>query len=471
MAFRDGIRTIAETDSIIDRLDKADKNNKSGPGTKDGIPGVKSVATDAAGGIFQYNDQGNAVTGTDNTGAEAIGPLASSLDSIYKIEPELVIALRDALLGVGYQFPQPATNKNDLSGAGKSYLPNSSVDINSPVGDGGGTSRTDALAQALPGTTGNQTDQDWTAIEAGMTAGGASSETIAGAKRDHYATEDGRYDVADVYNGDSNLDINVGRPSTIPGDPRQFITTDRISTLDALVGTDPTDHTLGLMVRFDGQPILPSDAEAAAGGQNPWTSLTEGPALVRYEHGFYWSDRLSSPNTHIASTPDPVAAAWLTYTKTVLPGAYPTGFDDAFLTGTVTYSAPDWLIGYKQGAPAPEQFLQVYQEPCVGITSYCPATAPTENFYPAVGLYQLEYNATGVTSNPFDSEVPLAYTQPKAAVLIRSELTGDVYAVKPAVEGGFTLENQTNPDYFLFFDSTRSLRAVAPISAVKFYRP
>ncbi len=453
MGIRDDIRTIAETVDIQEKLGRL-LDGGNGVAQKPPLGKVRNIATD---GQEKVTTSGDEVEGTDADGSPV---LASSIPNSYVITNEFITALTDAYgsyAGIisAYLRDNPQA-PNDLATRGS--------------GTGGpGTSRTDAKAQADPGSTDNQTDQDWVTQEAALISGGAGAEQIAEAKKNHYATEPGRYEVSDVHTGEAGPKVTTGHPSTKGGAETPVVvnTPQRIA---AVVGVDPNDPSKAMLVRFDGKDTQPSAAESEAAGQGLWEDFI-APIREYYQAGYYWSDNLSAPNKHDGVVPQDAADGWMAYTKLILPGAYPVGFDAAFFTGTVTAAGDDWLIGYKQGPGGVEQQLQIYRTACAGIDPYCPATPPRENYWPMVGLQVLKFTSEGVLHSIFDSEVALSYTVQTAGVLIKSALTGDTYSIDPAVEGGFMLSNVTNPDYFLFYDSTRALRAVQPMSVVNFYTP
>ena len=452
MAFADNIRKIAKTKQLSDRIDKITQNTGPVDPAKAGI-GAEKIVSVGDGTTVANNDSGTGAgvpTGSDGN------PLPIVYYDPGTYQPPTTTETTTTTAG--------GTTTTQGGSVPTSGGPLSSLDNTSDL-----QSRTNALLQAIPGN-----DATWTAIQGAMESAGASPAEVDAARREYYKTRtpQDQAEISDIYAGTSIFGLTNGNwtPSPVSGDPSNLLSTSNINQLNTIVGVDPNNPAGGLIVRMRGDSYIPSLTESSAANQLPWLFTNVGPQLAHYLAGYYYSDLLSSPNEHRRAVPEQVGTAWLAYTQTILPGAYPTGFDDAFLTGTVNASGVDYEVGYKQGPPAPEQFLMVYAQACSGTTDYCPVEPLTETSWPPVGAQVLQWVNGGFTYNPLDSEVTLNYKTPTANVAIQSSISGDTYEIAPAVAGGFTIQNTTTPDYFLYFDNIRALRAVQPMSVINFYK-
>jgi len=477
MAYSDDIRTIAKTQEILDKANKALKY--AAEAKKEAID-TKRVTTNQVGNSNTGSNGSSNSTGTDAGGNPVQPPLAPPPTPKDDKNTDLSDLLGDKSGSSGSTSssdPTKGSNSNDLSDKGKEYDPNN---------PSSGGSRSDAAKQADP----YNKDADWKVIEDRLRELGQSDEYIADARRLYFKDKKGQHEIGDVAKGDAGPDLTIGSWTSFApnsgnanNDGLSSLVTPIVDRLNAVVGVDPEDDTLGVMLRFDGRSVIPSLQESIDAGQSVWTDLVTPPAKAGWEHfeqGFYWVT--TNPASAQAETPARTMDASIAAIRAIFPAPYPSGYGDAdWDTGSLT--GPDGSHNYHatwyQGGVGvgPPNNTTITRTTCDGPhASICPTTAQTENIWPDVGLYNLSWlgplgAVAGIGYSIYDSRVPARYKGLSGGVQIKSAIDGNTYNIEPGIEGGFLIYNASDPSYMLYYGSDRTLRAVFPPEQVKFYLP
>ncbi len=499
MSFSEDIKTIAETKELYDLV------NKLSPAQtpfKDSINAKRTIAKQEADGTKAdsagANDSGdeNTVTGPDGNnslyefGAAVQNPLnvLGAIQELYDKYLEMKI-----LFGLAFGPSTYGTMQTDLSNSATQLNTTS----NTPTGGGGGT-RTQAANQADPANATGTQGANWVDIEAAMTDRGASAQEIANAQLAFFTTEAGKHEIGAVVEGDAGPKPSVGNWDTITSNiqpkPRPEI-------LNAMVGVDTEDNAMAVEIRFDGRDTLPSIAEALAAGQNPWTSLDEGPIRAGHEYtaGLVWTLNIGATEyfgqtwadlkaTVIAAHPGLLFYAvednggafssWLVTSLDCPQGDYALFGGAGGDIGDTAGSVGGTGIPYHAYVPGVGVAGGKYgQEDCgldIDSAAVCALPPPTdtrETAWPPVGLYVLKFLGGKLEFSGFDSEVPDRLREGSISTVdIKSAVTGRTIRIENAIEGGFLVYDTVDPEYMLYYASDRSLRATPPVAAYKFYK-
>lgn len=489
MSYSDDIRTIAKTQELLDKANKALKVAEEAK--KDAIDTQRMVAQqrpNAGPTSVGNNGSGDTSDGTNAQGDPVLPPLAPppSPKPGNNTNTNTTDSYGNGINNSG--TGTSAGNKsNDLSNNGSQYNPND-------TGSNAGGSRTDSKKQADPDNAG---DPDWEQIQQALEDSGASPEYIAEMRRQYFLAEQGKHEISDVYNGDAGPKPTEGTwtgyaPNGTGGnqDSMSSLVHGLREVINAVVGVDPNDPNTAIEIRFDNKSILPSIAEASAAGQNTWTSTSTAPIKKGWEfweQGFYYrsqhdvfNKQHDAPTKYLAALS--LAQATVGYvspsfgyiiedyrnlTNAGGSDTQPGDYDVEFYYNWDNTSFPintGWA-NYR---------MTVSKLSCVTFPNadMCVIDPARESAWPPVGLYVLSLIGGQFLYSIFDSEVPLRYKGISSAVNIKSAIDDNTYSIEPAIEGGFIINNITdNQGYFLYYGADRSLHAIVPINQYKFYTP
>ncbi len=479
MAYADDIRTIARTKEILDKANKALKTAEVAK--KEAIDVQRSYAYQQGDGSktsgVGNNGSGESTTGTGPDGLPVIGPLApppnpprqsnntTENEPTYYSDPW-------GKQGTGYSLDPNGSNNNNKTDSADEQNPNES---NS---SGGSTSREDKKNQADPDSAdpSSQKSQDWENIKASEQYTNASDEEKRRMEREFWATEEGSVDIGEAYEG-----TDGPKPSE-PSYTEQVGTNypqPRAETIKEFVGVDPDNESVAIALRLDGKLNYPSDAEAAAGGQEPWTG-PEGPPIdptwIGYEQGKYWTGSGTYFLTATEPAPGLLPLNSIGYTDIAFGYVVTDVRNIEVEPGGGSYEVyNDW-----SGTANPENSgwssgNWFHSESSCGVevgTDRCPTAPPSASAFPIVGIYGLRYINGQIDYSPYDSEVPAKYRSPSSVVAIKSKVTGDTYSISPSINGGTMVINETNNQgYFLYYSSDNTLKYPVPMNQLKFYTP
>jgi len=473
MAFKDDIQTIARTQELLDKTNKALQSIKEA--SKEGID-VKRVAANVTGNVSVGNNgSGDTTQGTGADGAPVEAPLAPP-PKAPEPNPDVDIEVHDNT------HPDPSkidpVDKEDKTGTG-----------NSGGNAGGSGSPSPEAGSKSDDQSKGEGDEDKDKIIDANIEKGVAGAALDKIKKDIYNYEQGTYEVSDVM--DAAIKIAMGI-----FDQNGNLIISSTERLNGIVGRSPYDDSKYLYLRMDGQDVVPSALDAAAAGQGPWADGNTPPVTIdpTYHTGLYWTAY------NYPTDPDQTAV-FKTFTEAQektfdsLITYYPDGGDVGSFLGCDTPSGTTFPVGPPSSASA---FYYIYDSisdpypgnfhsfpgglnpcptppavnPAVGLvceTGPPPATSP--DAWPETGGGVLRYLAGKFISSVFDSEVPLANRGETSQVDIASIYTGVIYTVRPAIEGGFMIHEAVSPETALIFGSDRTLRAVPPYSMINFYTP
>lgn len=475
------IKTIARTNELTEKVDKAITSTP--PVRKEPLPTKRVMAAQVGNGSRStttgYNGGGSTTDGaTDADGNPVNAPLAPP--------PSNPLGSSNVTSGANSGFTEYLSNGGISYKGGplspSNYDPNESSGGGGSSGVGGG-SRTDAKNQADPDNATGQTATDLAALRSSTAYQNATDEEQRRMEREILNTELGRHEVGQLYDGEEGPKYSPGQwtylgngLNTSSSSDNSFATliSGAIEQLNAIVGVDPDNPSTAVMIRIDGRDTVPSAVESAAANQAPWTSTSTPPAKADWTQGYMWELSGVPGGFVYASTPTAAGQAALSALQEAEP------------TQTISFAGITANDSGSPGGPSIDRYdvnytrtpngdfsltaAAVVCDP--GTSDDCPITAPLETTYPVVGLYYLKKSAGQWIKSQYDSEVPSKYSSPVSTIKIRSAITGDDYEFGPGIEGGYILENVTNPDYFLFYGADRTLRTPPlPISYKKFFKP
>lgn len=462
MGFYSDVQTIAKTKELTEKIDKAIAIAEEAK--KDSID-VKRVAGvyEAAGALsVTAGANGSGVTqpGVDADGNPIDGPLAPPPTT---------------------NTPNPIT-QGAVEGAGGSGGSGGSSQNATPDNDKSGDAedtnddtRTDSANQADPGGAGGASGIDIEKIIEALEAAGSTEQEIANAVQSYVDSlvPSGVNEVSQVYNGEAGYTPEYGNwAENNPNSGEYIPTTSKKEQIKAVTGKDPENPSMTVRINLDGVTPKPSAAEAENANQLPWEDPNTPPTQQfwdGWEQGYYWS---------IDSGYGILKAPAVGLVARELPGVLdenePTHAPH-FLTGVVRVSDTLYTCEYDRAVGGPFTYSASRSGCVIGVDSptFCPLAPAKENAWPTVGLWMMTLGSSALLPNPYDSEVPLKYknTAGIGTVRLASGLTGDIYTVEMGANGGTLISNETNPDYFLFFGADRTLKTVAPMSYIKFYKP
>ncbi len=238
--------------------------------------------------------------------------------------------------------------------------------------------------------------------------------------------------------------------------------------MKALVGFDPVDDTIAVLINFLNNPTFPSLEDSENSGQNPWTS-TIPPVYEGFLSGYIWS--VSGPSLAAASTAEGAMFAWkahvedlgflnvlaydleLTSGTPTVPIAYK--FHLTYQDNFTTFDAPNTVIGRYSESSNPDASS---------------GTAPSYS-WPLTNSYVLAYYAAVqlFKSDPANTEAPPSTIPGLSTVQIKSNVTDDVYNVTVGVNNGVLISKDVDPPYALYYDKNMLLRDVLPTAHLPFY--
>jgi hypothetical protein len=464
MGFRENIETIAGKKELTEKVDKALTTAEEAK--KEAILAQRVVSTQAGNGLPTTTNGNNGAGYSQevfDSDGEVQAPVNAPLfdQTLIAVDHGVITAAaRDYLERNRLFLDQHLSSNNDLS--------NSANPKSTSSASGGGTTRTESKAQADPDNAG---DTGWDDYKQALIDSGASQAAIDAARQEYWARESGKYEISDVYNGDAGPSLNYGNWQATQ-DERGLLNavTSAVTTLNALVGLDPNDNTQAIELRLDGKSAIPSIEEALAAGQNPWTDGVTPPLKPGYENwqfGYYWQDNGDWPTPNAGADDRAEQLSILTGHTYTYQNMRVTAVDGGGIPTQYTYDLLD------NGTPAGSvNSIRAGSGTSCTISHgeyICPPEALRETAWPVVGLYAMTMQAAQWIFSQYDSEIPLKYISASSTIYMQSAITGDTYAVEAATQGGTLIYNDTNPEYLLYYGADRTLKAVAPISAYKFF--
>ena len=461
MSFYNDIQSIAKTKELTEKVDKAITIAEQAK--KDAIE-VKRASAIVSSGLplvteTGNNGSGNTQPGTDANGNPIEGPLAPNPNPI-NTNPISQSATDAASGGGGGGSSQNGTNNNDKSG--------NAEDTNADT-------RTDSGNQANPGGAGGDTGLDIEKITDALEAAGATPEQINKAIRDYVDSlvPAGVDEVSTVYNGDAGYTPEYGNWVPNNSNAGEYNpATSKKEQIKALTGSDPDNPSTKVRINLDGVTPKPSDSEALADGQLPWEDPNTPPTQQfwdGWEQGKYWSlnsgyGLLKAPSVGLVARELPG----------ILDENEPANAPH-FLVEIVRVNDNLYTCKYNRAIGGAFEYPASRSDCTIGVDSpdFCPLAPTKESFWPTAGMWMMTLGSNVFAPNPYDSEVPLKYKNSAGIGKIRmlSSVTEEIYTVEAGANGGILISNETNPDYFLFFGADRTLKTVAPMSYIKFYKP
>lgn len=475
--FQKNIRIIAKTDELESKV------NKINPGLNAAIKaalGEVRVTSTNDGSTSSNVSQGatssaSDTIGTGQDGNQVLGPPAPPPD-LSKIN-NLITAATDALKA----SLNAANIKNSNTGSINSGDLSSKTGGNSPDSSTAGGTGSQFNDQALLGVN----NSDWQTILAAMTARGASAEEIAAARRQFIAKELGVHDVGDVAKGNAGPKPS---PDYIPSDSTSQPPLNE--QLNAVIGTVVGSATQALLIRFDPNIIRPTNADAAAQGQNPWPEDGTQPADKSWQSGYYWvlPTGLAPHGAVYASTFSSLIAQ-----RASLDNTQAYAFSGLVITKTnpsfgddIQFGAPGHHVNDSTGSVGGTQYAydgtgaggpgKYTQHVCDGVDPWaatvCAASPPLQSNWPKTGVSTLQLIDGKFTYSPFDSEIPVELKGPQSSVRIASQTTDQNYEIRPSINGGFLIQDTLGADgYFLYYNADRTLKGPIPNEYIGFYTP
>jgi len=469
MGFYNDIQTIAKTKELTEKVDKA--ITVAEEAAKEAI-GVKRTTVIQTGSGLPFQDTGNngsgaTQPGTDINGNPIEGPLA----------PAPVPSKSDPT----QQHTTDGKPSSDANSGGDTKdVPKDNDKSGSTSSNGNG--RGPSKDQADPSSSSVSADID--SIVAAMTANGASPEEIAKAVQKYlqHLSDPGVNEISDVYNGYAGYTPTAGNWTSIAPNTGEYTeVTSSIEKIRAVVGKIGSSF---VRINIDGIEPGPTLDESTTAGQGEWVDPITPPLLAGWEYwqAGYW---YQSSGTYAVGTYDgatkylaakAVAEASIGY---VSPGfgytltAYRnlTVIGDELSTGD--YHVEFYLDWPGVGDGWIDNVILCYKKSCTSDPNIpvCPIAAAAETAWPPIGMWMLTKGATGFGPNQYDSEVPLAYQNTSIGkIVLDSAITGESYSVSAGANGGTIIANETTPNYFLYFGADRTLKTVAPMAYLPFYK-
>ncbi len=482
MAYVDDVRVIAKTKELEEKIAKAVKEADSA---------VKAAITSSRSMSVQTGDTSKSIqTGAPGGEPSVIGTTPSGaqegFSSVDTTTPANIQTTTNNSSDSG-----SATQNNggvsstqggkitDLTGAAQDF---------SPIGG----SNVKEIATKMA------TDSDFQAAYDQLVANGASVEELARFRESYAAATYGEKgvktaeDIANISDGApkfSDGKTSFPHNGDFPG--RERLTGLILFDKDGTVSPE-TGKPLVYKLQLNGQPFpTPTDADAAAKGQNPWTANDAPPVLAGweiFEVGYYWVSN-TIPAVYMGTPKDYTKVAVATsinrgaaiFSGDGGPGSVygPNGSGDYYLMiGSVENTSIEYYVRMRQcnsgGTPiGPEATVYTIgkiacgMSPPGGAATVCALTStPTETAWPVTGIAVLTFAGGLLGASPFDSEVGLAYT------VATSVFTGAIgngidviddrfMSVTPGVNGGFLLttfeSDATTVESFSYFDSDGKL--------------
>lgn len=481
MSFYNDVQSIAKTKELTEKIDKAVTSVEQA--NKEAIPVKRSTVMSTGSGL-PYTQSGSNSGGGTQGGFDVDGhPI-----NVPLAPPPVQTTGDPSSTNSGDKSPddhsgpnsQDAKKDNDKTGSADSHSGSS--------GAGQGDTRTENKDQA------DGTNAEWAAIEAAMLANGIPLDIIEAARVRFFEKQEGTNEVSDVYEGRSGYTPDPGYWTSLAphtGDDYTAVSA-AVDQLRALVGKDPDDHSKAVRVNLDGKTVKPSKEETEDADQNIWSDANTPPLLVGWDNwrAGFWYQTTTFFGMNTGETEDGAAARLCAMAATQAvtgrnAGLYTidntrnltvqAGYDELGTTVNylcdyyLTWSPPNEInTGWSNGHQ-----ITVVRKSCTGQPNIpmCPASAPTQEYFPTVGLWQTTLGPTAFTPSPYDSEVPLAYKQSGIGkVRLYSAISGDTYAIETAANGGIMLTNETTPNYLLFFGSDRTLKYIAPMAYYPFFK-
>jgi hypothetical protein len=460
--FADNIRKIAKTDEIKEQVNRLTIDLAAA--VKGGIGLQRSVAylsgsgsaNAVAGAVAGAGSSG----GTDNTGNPVVGDPAPPLN--LSVITDLIRTAIDAaniskdLDNIKWQNGTSGTDLSDRVDGDE---------VDDPKAGGMGTQFTD---QGLLG----ENNPDWLAIKAALIAKGATAEEIAKARREFLKKALGIDEIGDVFNGDAGP-----KPKGEDFEGNALSETLPSEVLNGLVGVAAGNHGLVMLVRLDDYPTRPTNADAAAQNQNPWSDGETPPIKKSYYPGAYFIGGGSYTNDSQAAVEASIAAldvaedfiSWDTLSPADVSGAHLPGGNEQYNLGfTAT------RIG--GGLPVNGSIFMSFCDRSAGVPVeagvVCIAAPPVETAYPTTGSATLKFKNGHFEYSPFDSEVPIEYRGTHSVTTIHSLVTGLDYDIFPAINGGVIVQDTAKTEgHFLYYSADRTLKYPIDNQYLKFYSP
>lgn len=468
--FRKNVQTIAKTKELTEKVDRALISAEEYK--KEQIKTLRSIATQNSDGGLATTGLGDNATDGNQTGTGSGGG-SSNIPGNSATVPEKVETDLTTILD---QLTLDSNNK----GTSLSQDPNgTNTDANTSGGSIGGSQAKDQAELGI-------NNADWQAIEAAMTANGASTEEIAQARKEFLQKELGIHEVGDLFTQQA---VKLAQQNALQL-RNGYLQNIRNEVLKGVTGVDKDNNPV--LVRLDGQIPKPSDADAAADNQNPWTLYDTPPTVVGFESGYYWLTATSTPAymawpyDHEAISGAIVSQNFGASGQSGSPGSLfgPNSFGNYYLYVAVdSVSATQYEVILKQanigGSPIGPEFSAFFinKTACGGTPpaeadAICLLEDLKENRWPKTGLYVVYKSDGKFKTYQLDSEAPLAAQLERSVIEIKSLSTGDTYKIEPTNSGGNMLyESIASPEYALVFDSQGALVDVAPPFKIPFIRP
>ena len=468
MSLYNDIQIIAKTKELTEKLDKVSKIAEAA--LKETIDHKRvEVASDGS-SSKGATGAGDETEGIGPDGTALIGPIAPppTPADIEDIVNTVTAALDNHISDNNIKF-HDNTKSNDLS------------DSASDGAKGGSGAHAFATGKDING----DAIADWATQEAAYIAEGLTAAEIQKKKNKYLAdrVDPGTSEVASEHSGQTaSSKITPGswtsfapRTQNSPGD--YLVTAQRVS-LNALVGVDPLNEDLAIVIRLDGADVVPTifDAVTIGGQSGPWVDADTPPGDVidpTWQLGIAW--RQASPSVAffpskqvlidytIAGINDVPGQSGATYTGDLEdPGLFDIVLEFDYLSGATPLSTSR-PIDY---VSCPVTGAEPAGDACA-LTG--PIIVPGATAYPITNTFNMILRNGKFIYNAYDSQVPFYLRRESASVKIKSVFNDLVYDVSVAVGGGFLLSLEGS--HSLYYDSSRTLRDIVPEAYKHFYTP
>lgn len=456
--YGDNIRTIARTKELAAQTSKALKIAESA--LKEAIQAQRAVAL--------QSNTGSATVSTSGT---------SSVPAVPIVGPSGVASTSSyGNIGTG-SFNLPAANTPSDS----TLADYQASSMETAKGVDKGDQLANAVVQPMSGS--EIVDQaklgvsnaGWTAIASQMTAMGYTAAQITAAREQYLNKEPGVFEIGALMDG------LVG-PKILQAKDDMFGISQISEILKGVVGIDPTNSALSMMLRFFSRDLpWPSDADAAAGGQGNWGSPTDAPESAGWYSGFYWGVLIfPGATSDYYSTQAEMESACTSYVRNYYAATYSglahNGYHIAFtLPPTTTVGASMRFSGthiatstfYSNAIIHSVSVLKCTTDPHAVL---CALTeAPPVTSWPITNSWVLTRLLGLFVPDVKDSEAPAAYRAGSTSAQIKSQSNGNTYTVAPGANGGLVMYDTNTPTTVLYYDKVGRLAGVVPYSALGHY--
>lgn len=438
------IRTIANSEQIEEDLDKLKK--EIGQLDKNPITNKK---------ILKYQND-NGILGTD-TGSEGANGRDSNGDAV---------ALPNAPPQVPPASNRPReTNNNSTAGNTQNEAEGNSKSPNSNPGNtnlsGAGSSSSAGGSAAHNQAQGAPEDTDLIKIREAL-IGVYSAEYVSKAVSDFLRN---KYGKDGTFPADEVMDGKSGPKPNYTGNNSNS------SRLEGVIGRDIVDDAISVVVNIIQKNFIPDDDDAAAAGQNPWTSFTEPPIALGYVEGYFWQN-FSGFGAYYSFYHD----GYLAITEASFPNQFSYrvlySVNEAGDTVTVKGSwtpNPDAPLA---GDPPPVTVGVVTRLSCVGITEFCPVEPPRPTKWPRTGVYILNHENGKFKGSDFDPDLPEIYkANDLSSVKIKSTIDDRIFEIIPGINGGTVIMDARRDRPGLYFDNNGYLKDFVPMDQLNFFIP